>query len=73
MYFSHVINSPTCFGTPQAPSSGSLRSCYHTLSRYDNNYEMHVKLVLQTKLAIIRGKVRTLLKQTTKLPRYGPS
>jgi len=52
------INSPSCFGTPHVPSSGSLRSCYHTLSRYDNNYQVHVKLVLQTKLIIIRCTVK---------------
>jgi len=29
MYFLHVVNSPTRFGTPYVPSSGSLCSCYH--------------------------------------------
>jgi hypothetical protein len=29
VHSSHVINFPTCFGTPHVPSSGSLRSSYY--------------------------------------------
>jgi len=28
MYSLHIVNSPTCFGTPNVPPSGSHCGCY---------------------------------------------
>jgi len=32
MYSSHTVSSATCFGNTTVPSSGSLRSCYNTVT-----------------------------------------
>jgi len=34
MHSSHDVNSPTCFGTPHVPSSGTLCSCYHNAFKW---------------------------------------
>lgn len=34
VHSSHVINSPTCFGTPHVPSLGSLRSSHYNAFRF---------------------------------------